>query len=72
MNAHADSTIDTARQAALDALRAVWGEAYQIWWEAGQYVARRHDDSATCRCGAASDLQREMDADLNAHPVALS
>jgi hypothetical protein len=70
VSAHTES-IGNGRQAILDALAAVWGEWYQTWWEAGQYVARRRDDGAICRRGAASDLEREMAADLVAHPLAL-
>jgi hypothetical protein len=52
-------------------LRAEWGHAYVVWYQAGQFCGCRRDNGAICRRGNADDLRKELDADYRAHPVLL-
>ena len=53
----------------LELLRREWGNAYVIWFQAGQYCACRRDNAAICRRVRAEDLRSEMNVDYRARPV---
>ena len=56
------------REKALAWLRAGWGEWYYFGFQGGQYFAVRKADSSTCRRAEASQLERELAADMAARP----
>ena len=53
-------------------LRASWGAYYYLGWQGGQYFAVRKDDGSVCRRAEASQMDRELTADLVARPGMLS
>ena len=53
-------------------LRAIWGAHYYLGWQGGQYFAVRKDDGSVCRRAEASQMDRELMADLAARPGMLS
>ena len=53
-------------------LRASWGAYYYLGWQGGQYFAVRKDDGSVCRRAEASQMDRELTADLAARPGMLS
>jgi hypothetical protein len=53
-------------------LRASWGAHYYLGWQGGQYFAVRKDDGSVCRRAEASQMDRELTADLAARPGMLS
>jgi hypothetical protein len=57
------------RGEAIADLDAHWGEAYEIGWGAGMFVAIRRDDGATVRKPTTRELYDEMVRDYAARPV---
>ncbi|MFI5063625.1 MAG: hypothetical protein ACHP9Z_06585 [Streptosporangiales bacterium] len=64
-----DPAIVRMREADLADLRWHWGEAYAIWYQAGQFCAARRDTGAICRRPEADALHRAIIEDYHARPV---
>ena len=64
-----DDALTQLRNDDLDWLRYHWGDAYRIWFGAGQFCAMRRDTGAVVRCVDAGALREEIRMDYEARPV---
>lgn len=59
------------RTSQLADLRLHWGEAYHIFFQQGEFWARRRDTRAEVHDGSAGELKAQLREDYAAKPVVL-